>query len=133
MVNRPLKMGPYRIFQSSYRTDVIAVLETSDGSFMMRPGEALRSGGGIIGFLEYRLTDEEKNAVFILEKDGNREETILRVGRRLSGALLTDLLVHNESGLQVVTQKGYFIIYLSLIILCFGLFVTFIQKLGDMK
>ncbi len=126
-------MGRYRVFQSSYRNDVIAVLEKGDESVMMRPGEAMSFDGGFLGFLEFRFTGEDKDAVFILEKDGNREETTLAVGQELSGVVLTDLLVHSETGLQVVTQRGVFIIYLSLIILCIGLFMTFIQKLGDMN
>ena len=132
-VNKPLRMGRYRVFQSSYRNDVIAVLEKGDESVMMRPGEAMSFDGGFLGFLEFRFTGEDKDAVFILEKDGNREETTLAVGQELSGVVLTDLLVHSETGLQVVTQRGVFIIYLSLIILCIGLFMTFIQKLGDMN
>ena len=132
-VNKPLRMGRYRIFQSSYRNDVIAVLKKGDESIMMRPGEAMPFDGGFLGFFDYRFSDEDKGVVFILEKDGNRKETILNVGQQLSGVELTDLLVHSETGLQVVTQRGIFIIYLSLIILCIGLFMTFIQKLGDMN
>ncbi len=132
-VNKPLRVGGYRIFQSSYRNDVTAVLERDDEKLMIRPGEAMPYEDGFIGFLEYQSTFDGDVAVFIQEKNGKQTQRFLTVGESLSGVLLSDLLVHSETGLQVVTQRGIFLIYLSLSILCIGLFLSFYQKLGDMN
>ena len=132
-VNKPLRMGHFSIFQSSYRNDVIAVLEHDDEKLMIRPGEAIPYKDGFIGFLEYRSVSERTGAVFIQEKDGKRTQVFLTAGEKLSGVLLSDLLIYSESGLQVVTQRGVFLIYISLFILCVGLFLSFYQKLGDMN
>ena len=132
-VNKPLRTGNYRVFQSSYRNDVVAVLEKDGEKVMIKPGEAIPLEGGFLGFLEYQSTPEGNVAVFIQEKDGKRTQISLVAGEDFSGVLLRDLLIHSESGLQVVTQKGIILIYLSLILLCIGLFLSFYQKLGDMN
>ena len=132
-VNKPLRVGRYRIFQSSYKNDAVAVFERDGEKVKIKPGEAMPFEGGFIGFLEYQSTPEGNAAVFIQEKDGKRTQISLFAGEDFSGILLSDLLVHSESGLQVVTQKGIILIYLSLILLCIGMFLSFYQKLGDMN
>ncbi len=132
-VNKPLRVGTYRIFQSSYKNDAVAVLEREGEQVMIRPGEAIPFEGGFFGFLESRSGPEGNTAVFIQEKDGKRTQISLASGEDFSGILLSDLLIHSESGLQVVTQKGVLIIYLSLGLLCIGLFLSFYQKLGDIN
>ncbi len=132
-VNKPLRAGGYRIFQNSYRNEATAVLERDGEQIMIRPGEAIPFEDGFIGFLEYRPGAEGDRAVFIQEKDGKRTQISLAPGEDFSGILFSDLLVHSESGLQVVTQKGIVLIYIALVLLIIGLFLSFYQKLGDMN
>jgi hypothetical protein len=151
-VNRPLKIGNFKIYQDSYSTTQTVVLKDPDGKgHSISAGEGFRVGDTFYFFMGMEpgpsppsdtagnqgQADDLKSAVIIFEElDAggvpvkthhiHKDETIDRF-------FVDDVLTVNRTGLRVAQDIGFIPVVAAFIIIGAGLALTFVQKIGDMN
>ncbi len=137
-VNNPLKAGNKKIYQMSYTASSFLYISDPDGNqYKLKSGQAIPEGEGVMVFRSVLLPDsgsQESTAVF--ERHNGEEAAVredLTKGEKIDKYTISGMDVEMTSGLQIVDDPGYYIVFIGLILLTIGLFLTYYQKLGDNK
>jgi hypothetical protein len=128
-VNKPLRIGGVRIYQSSFGREDRALLQDEHG--ISRPisnGRGFEVEGGLIIFRGI----EGKTAVFERWEQHSRT-AIYRVGigEKIGDYTVKDLGSRDVTGLNAVKDPGFIPVVIALIIVGAGLTLTLIQKGKD--
>ena len=141
-VNKPLKLGKYKIYQDSYNSTTTVVLKDEvDGRFTLKPGEGFRVGdqlyflmgiepGSTTGegeqFRDARILFEE------LDSDGVPVTTHM-VGIRgtINRFVVEEMFITDQTILRVVQDSGFIPALVGFFIIGIGLVLTFVQKIGE--
>lgn len=130
-VNKPLRVGKYRLYQASYNIEAAATIGDGKNRAVLRPGDAIRIGESFLVFELFVPSEGDGEAVFDLVTEQQTQRRALRVGDAWAGVQLEELDSFVQSGIQIVRQPGRAIILIALGLLCAGLGLTFYQKLSD--
>lgn len=135
-VNKPLSIGKFDVFQSSYGERVrVEILESNGSSFLLDAGSYFRIGNDIFlftGVLGSRATTGGYIAQFEQWEDQERKAAFnVRTGDPFGNVTLGSIEVAEVTGLQVVADPGYLPALIGFILCVLGLSLTYIQKIGD--
>ncbi|MBI9099640.1 MAG: cytochrome c biogenesis protein ResB [Spirochaetaceae bacterium] len=135
-VNRPLKIGNVKIYQSSYDIQSFLVLTDPDGEmYKLAPGQMIPVGdeGYILRDIEQDKDDSSKSLAHF--DFWSNHEIIDHMDYSVSESIDIYTIQSMESamatGLQMVIDPGYYPILMGLLLLTIGLFITYIQKMGE--
>ncbi len=137
-VNRPLKAGNKKIYQISYTVKNVLFITDPEGSiYQLNPGQMITVGedGMIFKDIITDPSNKDKSTV-IFEKwvDNKVVELVnLSVSDKIDIYTIAGADIKMSTGLQIVSDPGYYTVLLGLILLTIGLFLTYYQKLGDDK
>jgi hypothetical protein len=130
-VNRPLKLGNVKLYQSSYDIGAFILVTDPDGKeYRLNAGQMIP-----VGDEAYILRDvSQSSAHFDHWVD---HEIVDHIDFGLAESIdiykITSMENKMSTGLQMVRDPGYYPILLGLLLLTLGLFLTYIQKIGDNK
>jgi cytochrome c biogenesis protein len=152
-VNKPLKFGKLKIFQSSYNQDMVATVSNETGeTFEVRPGDYYTARDAIIVFRGVVIGDSAESgistgcsppeagglAVFeelvgMGQEGGHSVAAVHRVGvsEVIDFFKIEKVCMTSETGLQVVKDPTTLPVIIALTLIGLGVSLTFIQKLGD--
>jgi hypothetical protein len=150
-VNKPLKIGHLKIFQSSYSQEYTADLSDASGEvYTIAPGDYYIFGESIVVFRGIETQSENEfftdndcssvsgYAVFKELSGGTKGSgyTVkgvykVAVSEQIDGYTVEKLCIWNKTGLKIVEDRSFIPVLVSLVLIGFGVSLTFIQKLGD--
>ena len=139
-VNRPLKIGNVKLYQSSYTADsslivtdlagvqyeaeVNSIIPGEEQAYIFRgieyagPGEGAGEEVGVFDtWVDHQITDRVR----------------FGINEKLGDYTITGISSEMSTGLQAVIDPGYTVVFISLFLLMLGLALTYIQKIGDNK
>jgi len=125
-VNKPLRIGGIRIYQTSFAREDRAFLRDRDG--ISRPisnGQGFEMEGAVVIFRGI----EGHSAVF--EQHSRTAVYRAAVGERIGEYTVAELGSRDVSGLKAVKDPGFIPVVIALIVVAAGLTLTFIQKGRD--
>lgn len=131
-VNHPLKLGTMSLYQFSHSAKrALSVADSAGKEHLLDQGGEFSDGGSSLYFM---AADDGKGKAVVRLKSGEKTD-VLRVaaGDRAGPFLISGMKDSDITGLHAVVDPGYPVILAALIFVVVGLFLTFIQKLGDMK
>lgn len=137
-VNRPLKAGNKKIYQSSYTvTNILYISDPAETVYRLKSGQIIPVGDDGMIFRDI-LADPSNpgNFTAIFERWAGHEVTErvnLSVSDKIDIYTITGMDTSISTGLQIVSDPGYYTVLIGLILLTIGLFLTYYQKLGDDK
>ncbi len=129
-VNKPLKIKNLKLFQNSYNMkDSVSLNDSSGKSISLESNNGIRLSDKVLVFSN---VDRRFNGKGIFrELHGDDNHTIFAgVGENVAGFEITGFTQNEATGLSVVKEPAYYLIYFALLILTFGLALTYIQKIG---
>ncbi len=137
-VNRPLKAGNKKIYQISYTVKNILFLSDPEGTiYQLKPGQMIPVGEDGMIFKDVITNPvNQDNSTVIFEKlvDQKVVELVnLSVSDKIDIYTIAGMDTKMSTGLQIVSDPGYYTVLIGLILLTIGLFLTYYQKLGDDK
>ncbi len=137
-VNRPLRLGGLRLYQSNYSTEGVAHLKDSAGqAFAMSIGDIFRSGDTLWYFADVEqpaASGAGPAAIFQLYKGHTLVSTEkFTAPGRVGDYELTRVFGRRVTGLKAVSDPGMFPVIAALIVVGAGLALTYIQKLREEK
>ena len=133
-VNRPLKIGNVKLYQSSYSAEssltvadmagtrydveVNSIIPAEEGAFIFRGIESV-PGNLEVGVFDTWLDHEITGRV--------------RIGldEKVGDYKIVELYSKMSTGLQAVIDPGYTTVFIALFVVLLGLSLTYIQKIGD--
>lgn len=134
-VNKPLKIGNVKLYQSSYDIQSFIVVSDLEGElYKVSPGQMIPVGeaGYILRDVEQGDDVSQSLAHFDYWKD---HEIVDHVDYAISESIDIYTIEKMESsmatGLQMVIDPGYYPILIGLLLLTLGLFITYMQKIND--
>ena len=135
-VNSYLKLGSLKFYQSTYGLEEGLVLADLEGNrFWLTPGDIIPVGddsGLVVESIAAAPLGAENVAVMEVweghEVTGKRS---LGPGAAVGEWVIAEVVSGYVTGLQMVRDPGYVTVLVSLIMLTIGLFLTYIQKIGD--
>ena len=152
-VNKPLKIGKLKVFQSSYNQDMVATVSNDAGEiFDVRPGDYYTAREAIIvlrGVVIGRSSEDsssngcsppEAGGVAVFEEltgmgqeGGHKVAAVHRVAvsEVLDYFKIEKVCMISQTGLQIVRDPTTLPVIIALIMIGLGVSLTFIQKLGD--
>lgn len=137
-VNTPLKAGNKKIYQSSYTVNNVLFISDPEGNiYQLTPGQIIPVGEEGMIFRDI-VTDPSGSGDFvtIFELWGDheiKERIVLSVSDKIDIYTIEGIDSKMTTGLQIVSDPGYYTVLIGLILLTIGLFLTYYQKLGDNK
>jgi ResB-like family len=137
-VNRPLKAGNKKIYQLSYTVQNALFISDPEGTvYQLRPGQLIPIGENGLVFVDIN-TDQSNpdKSIIIFEKwvDQNFQKIVkMSVSDKIGIYTIVGTDTKMSTGLQIVSDPGYYTVLIGLILLSIGLFLTYYQKLGDDK
>lgn len=137
-VNRSLKVGNVKLYQSSYDIQSYIIVSDPEGHmYKLSPGQMIPVGenGYILRGVDQDSDDPSKSlAHFDYWED---HEIAGHVDYAISESIDIYTISSMESsmatGLQMVIDPGYYPILIGLLLLTLGMFITYIQKINDGK
>lgn len=132
-VNRPLRLGSYKVYQYSFGIDADIILKDGTGNRgTVKPGEGFTLGGKSI-LAESVITppDGEPSAVFFARDDGGTVRFVLAAGDSEHGFTVEEIIPYEQTGLMIRYNPLFPVILTLLLVFTAGLGLSFIQKLGD--
>ncbi|MCK5673718.1 MAG: cytochrome c biogenesis protein ResB, partial [Spirochaetales bacterium] len=137
-VNKPLKAGNKKIYQISYTAKNVLFISDPDKSiYKLNPGQMIPAGdyGMIFKDIVPDPASPGNSAVIFEKWVDNKVEKLLRVSvnDKIDIYTITGTDTQLSTGLQIVSDPGYYTVLTGLILLTLGLFLTYYQKLGDNK
>lgn len=150
-VNRPLKIGRIRVYQESYSIDSSVVLQHEDKPFIVKVDSGFEHGDSFYFLRTVReepkgtdrrseeadqIQNQAPKASAVFER--YRDNTLVNrytvgVSDDLADFSVQEIIIRESTGLRFVEDRGVIPVFISFIIIGSGLFLTFIQKLGDKK
>lgn len=137
-VNKPLKIGNAKIYQSSYDIQSFIVMSDPDGKiYKLSVGEMIPvdDRGYILKSVERDEGDVSKSIAHFDYWKGrdNIEHQDYGVSDSIHIYTIDEMKISLATGLQMVIDPGYYPILIGLLLLTLGLFITYIQKMGENK
>jgi cytochrome c biogenesis protein len=132
-VNKPLSIKNLKLFQHSYSMkDTVTLTDKSGENIILKSNEGLRLPDSILVFSN---VDRRGGGVGIFRElhEEDKHTIMAEIGDVVSGFKVTDFTKNEVTGLSIVKEPGYILIFVSLIILTFGMALTYIQKIGEKK
>ncbi len=132
-VNKPLRLGSYKVYQNSFGIDADIVVKDGTGNRgIIKPGEGFSIGGKSI-FVDSVLTPPggEPEAAFVALDDGKTDRFLLEEGETEYGFTVEEIVHYAQTGLLVRYNPLFNVIIVLLLFLTAGLGLSFIQKIGD--
>ena len=148
-VNKPLKVGTYKIYQDSYSsTSTIVMMDEDERRFTLKPGEGFRIGDQLYFLMgiepgsspqQGRGTAQDENyfedATLLFEEldsDGLPIAShMVQVSEKINQFVVDNIFVTDQTILRVVQDNGFAPALAGFIIIGIGLVLTFVQKLGE--
>ena len=150
-VNRPLKIGRLKLFQASYTEDITVDISDIVGEVAtIRPGDYYFTENTMVIFRTVEtdgvnpgIQDDDPcldSGFAIFEElsadstgSGHEVIAVYRVGidEQIGMYTIEKLCISNSTGLQVVEDSSVTPLIVSLILIGFGMSLTFVQKIGD--
>jgi len=130
-VNRPLRVGGLRVFQTDFARQARATLLDAAGrEKLVRSGQALRQGQQ---FLILAGVEESGRRAVFEEWEGHTRKGVIRaaVSDKVGDYTLRDVRELDVTGLKVVDDPGFVPVLAALLLIAAGLSLTYIQKMGD--
>ena len=134
-VNKPLRIGDIALYQSSYSSALGVVVTSPDGKpTSLSRGQSFETEGIRIFFMTTEMpTETAKEPVAVLRILGGGIDGAVRVGA--AGIPVGDYSVSTaqilSTGIQAVRDPGYPFVLAALLLVGFGITLTFFQKLKD--
>jgi cytochrome c biogenesis protein ResB len=134
-VNKPLRIGDITLYQSSYSSALGVVVTSPDGKpTSLSRGQSFETEGIRIFFMTTEMsTETAKEPVAVLRILGGGIDGAVRVGA--AGIPVGDYSVSTtqilSTGIQAVRDPGYPFVLAALLLVGFGITLTFFQKLKD--
>ena len=135
-VNRPLKVGRVKLYQSSYSADSkIMVTDVAGTHYEVEVNTLIPNGNGALIFRGVEFAPgEEKIGVFDTWMDHKITGTVLiGLNEKVGDYEIIGIYSDMYTGLQAVIDPGYTIVFIALFAILIGLGLTYIQKIGDNK
>lgn len=133
-VNRPLKIGNMKLYQSSYFIEsTLSIRDAGGALYEIEADSVIPAEAGAFIFRGIESTSE-KNTVAVLDTWLDHEITgtvRLAPGEGLAGYTIAGMDQGFSTGIQAVIDPGYKIVFVALFVVLIGLSVTYIQKIGD--
>jgi cytochrome c biogenesis protein ResB len=140
-VNRPLRVGRLKVYQSSFhRLPALTVEREGAGTSTIIPGHTLpTSGGGQLRYFSFEgdspdTQEEVARGVAVFEEwRGSTRAGQKRValGARFEGYRLVGLKYFSVTGLHVVRDPGFPLVIAALLLAAFGLSLSVIQNVRE--
>lgn len=133
-VNKPLKIGTVKLYQSSYFLEAFLVVRDADGNdYDIRKDSIIPLEDGALIFRGIESPARGNNVVILDTWKDHRITGTIRMAIGDSIGEYTINKIHNKmsTGLRAVIDPGYRIILISLLVIIAGLGLTYIQKIGD--
>ncbi len=135
-VNRPLDVGGTRIYQFSHDTDAGLIISDPEGrEFRVRVGQSVPGDQGSLTFKEVQPGDSPTaplRGVFAAGSEGSATETVvIGVGENIGVYLVEDVFIQDATGLRMKRGSGRGLVLAALLIIVFGVTLTYVQKIGD--
>jgi hypothetical protein len=133
-VNRPLKIGNVKLYQSSYFVeDSLTVRDAAGTDYHVKKDSLIPAGDEALIFRGME-SPAGSNKVAILDawKDHEITGTVrMEIGDSIGKFTITEIHNRMATGLRAVIDPGYRIVFVALLIVITGLGLTYIQKIGD--
>ncbi len=133
-VNRPLKIGNVKLYQSSYSSDTtLTITDTAGTRYKAEVNSIIPAQKGAFIFRGIELNqDSVEVAVFDTWVDHVITGTVrLGLNEKLGDYTITGMFSDMSTGLQAVIDPGYTVVFIALFIVLLGLCLTYVQKIGD--
>jgi len=133
-VNKPLKIGRMKLYQSSYgMADVLTMTDDEGVSYDIGTDTIIPNGEESLIFRKIEPAPDTGNAgVFDIWKDHKVGGTVRLGPGETAGEYRIDGFSQNMfTGLQVVIDPGYRVVFIALLLIIIGLALTYLQKIGD--
>lgn len=135
-VNSPLKLDNLNFYQSSYSLEEGIVLADLEGNlYWLRAGDIipLEDDAGLVvrGVGPGPLGAENIVMLDVWKDHEVTEQRTETAGTAVGQWVITEVVHGYSTGLQMVHDPGYKTVLVALIMVTVGLFVTYIQKIGD--
>ncbi|MDP2790787.1 MAG: cytochrome c biogenesis protein ResB [Rectinemataceae bacterium] len=126
-VNMPLRYRGFSLYQSGYSMTTEARLRDPMGvPFVMREGEKMEFDGG---YIVYMTMDNAGSGVFLLRDNSGRRTVSPAQDKKIGPFILDQYSISYTTGLKIVHDPGYAIVFAGLILILSGAFMIYIQKL----
>ena len=137
-VNRPLKLGNVKLYQSSYDINAFITVTDPDGNaYKLSPGQMIPVGedGYILRDVDQNNNDPSKSLAHFDFWQNHEivDHFDFSITETIDIYTISSMENHMSTGLQMVRDPGYYPILIGLLLLTLGLFITYIQKIGDNK
>ena len=137
-VNRPLKAGNKKIYQSSYTADnTLYISDPAETVYRLKTGQIIPVGDDGMIFRDILIDPSNPGsftAIFERWVDHEVTERVnLSVSDKIDIYTITGMDTSISTGLQIVNDPGYYTVLIGLILLTIGLFLSYYQKPGDDK
>jgi hypothetical protein len=130
-VNRPLKIGGFKIYQTSCGQEGVAVLGDATGkSSRITIGRAVPWGTAVLLF---RSIEGSKAVFEKWEKHDRTGVYAVQVGERIGDYTLAELTTREVTGLRAVRDPGFIPVVVALTVVGAGLALTLLQKRKDIQ
>lgn len=137
-VNRPLKVGNVKLYQSSYDVDSYIMVTDPDGTaYRLSAGQMIPVGED--GYILRDVSKDKENPLnSIAHFDFWQGHEVVdhfdySISEMIDIYTISSMESYMATGLQMVRDPGYYPILIGLLLLTLGLFITYIQKINDGK
>lgn len=137
-VNKPLKLGTFRIYQYNYIDKSQVFLSDYTGNTgILNPGYYFREGDATVYFKTVRKSpDTQSNSkpqAIFEEWLGDKKVHVFEIpeGGFIEGYKVEKVTFNMSTGLEIVKDPGVIPVIIAFMVILLGLGLTFIQKLGD--
>ncbi len=145
-VNSPLRHGPYRVFQQSWKTRSLAIVGDKDGQqHALMPGERFLDGYESILFMSAAAEKnplgpdkdtaedcDDHKALFVVGTDTHAGVKEIAKGGNIGSFTFAGFRDEPLTGLKIVKDPGYPVVLTGLVLSVIGVFLTYIQKMKGM-
>lgn len=135
-VNKPLKIGHVKLYQSSYDIQSFIILSgPEEKSYKLSSDQMIPidDAGYILRAVEIDETESSKSTAHFDYWNGDEivDHQDFKIGESIDLYTIETIESSLATGLQMVIDPGYYPILIGLLLLTLGLFMTYIQKIGD--
>ncbi len=137
-VNKPLKIGYVKLYQSSYDIQSYIILSDPDEKMYKLSVDQmipLDDKGYILRAVDKDEKDASKSTAHFDYWQGHEvvDHQDFGISESIDIYTIEEMESTMATGLQMVIDPGYYPILIGLLLLTLGLFITYIQKIGDDK
>lgn len=128
-VNRPLRLGRMRLFQSTWAVEDTAVLADTEGTqHALANGDSVAAGGSTVLFQGRASEDPSAPAVFDVTDSAGTARHAVSAGATLAGLTLVSVSSRALTGLKAVVDRGFPVALAGFALAVAGLALWLVQK-----